>query len=274
VNEPPPLLPSPLATVLARPDGQPPQPETVAQEVPVALVLNGVSQAVMLATPADLEDFALGIAVSEGWLRGPAELLDLEQASAAQGLTLELRVTQSAAARAAERRRTLSGRTGCGLCGIESLQQLPRPEPRVLPVIEPTAGMLTRAMTELHQGQVLNAQCGGLHAAAWCTPDGNVVLLREDVGRHNALDKLIGALAQAAPVEGALVLTCRTSIDMVQKAAAAGFPMIIAASAPTAAAVDMADAAGITLVALARKDGFEVFTHTNRIAALEAAHVA
>ncbi|MCE2914686.1 MAG: formate dehydrogenase accessory sulfurtransferase FdhD [Rubrivivax sp.] len=255
MNEPPPLLPSPLATVLARPDGQPPQPETVAQEVPVALVLNGVSQAVMLATPADLEDFALGIAVSEGWLRGPAELLDLEQASAAQGLTLELRVTQSAAARAAERRRTLSGRTGCGLCGIESLQQLPRPEPRVLPVIEPTAGVLTRAMAELHQGQVLNAQCGGLHAAAWCTPDGNVVLLREDVGRHNALDKLIGAVLRAGldRGQGFVVLSSRASVELVHKTVVLGAGLLATASAPTALAVESARRHGLALWAFVRE---------------------
>jgi FdhD protein len=169
----------------------------------------------------------------------------------------------------------MAGPVGCGLCGIDSLEEARRAPRRVADSsFSMTPAQIMSAMAELTAHQPLHDITRAAHAAAIWATEGGIITAREDVGRHNALDKLIGALAQAAPVEGALVLTCRTSIDLVQKAAAAGFPMIIAASAPTAAAVDMAEAAGITLVALARKDGLEVFTHPNRIAASEAAHVA
>jgi FdhD protein len=249
----------PLARVPAWPAAGGEGPEWVANEVPVALVLNGISQAVMLATPADLEDFALGFALAEGWITGPAELLDIEEHPApgapTPGLTLELRTTAAAAARAVERRRTLAGRTGCGLCGIESLELLPRPARRELPRIELQSQALANAMEGLAGGQVLNARCGGLHAAAWCDLQGRVLALREDVGRHNALDKLAGAVLRGGwpRAEGFIVTTSRASVELVHKAIALGAGALATASAPTALAASTAREHGLALWAFVRE---------------------
>lgn len=265
-----------LRRVLARPAGQPEAEEWVAEEVPVALALNGISQAVMLATPLDLEDFALGFALSEGWLRDAAELLDVDLHPAdgsadgtAAGLTLELRTTAAAAVRAAERRRTLAGRTGCGLCGIESLAQWPRPARRALPPVPLDAVALDRALTGLQAGQQLNARCGGLHAAAWCSREGQVLALREDVGRHNALDKLIGALlrqGRSPREEGFACITSRASFEMVQKAARANIATVAAVSAPTQLAVQLAHDAGLLLLGFVRGTDWVAYTQLDRIA--------
>jgi FdhD protein len=246
----------------------------VPEEVPLAVQFNSQNYAVMMGTPADFEDFAIGFAIAEGLIAKASDVTAVLVLPTEQGYAIDLSVPENRINRDRMAKRSLEGRTGCGLCGIENMKDAIRMPSSVLPAVELRPQAVARAYEQLPTHQPMSRVNRTVHAAAWCSVDGEILLSREDVGRHNALDKLIGALAQAAPVEGALVLTCRTSIDMVQKAAAAGFPMIIAASAPTAAAVDMADAAGITLVALARKDGFEVFTHTNRIAALEAAHVA
>jgi formate dehydrogenase accessory protein FdhD len=249
----------PLARVPAWPAAGGEGSEWVAQEVPVALVLNGISQAVMLATPADLEDFALGFAMAEGWITGPSELLDVDEHPALDaptpGLALELRTTAAAAARAVERRRTLAGRTGCGLCGIESLALLPRPTPRELPRIVLSADTLAIAMQGLTAGQVLNARCGGLHAAAWCGLDGHVLALREDVGRHNALDKLVGAVLRAGwpMAEGFVSTTSRASVELVDKAVTLGAGALATASAPTALAVSTAKEHGLALWAFVRE---------------------
>jgi formate dehydrogenase accessory protein FdhD len=249
----------PLARVPAWPAAGGEGAEWVAQEVPVALVLNGISQAVMLATPADLEDFALGFAIAESWITGPAELLDVEEHSAPDaptpGLTLELRTTAAAAARAVERRRTLAGRTGCGLCGVESLELMPRPTRRELPRIELSAEALATAMQGLVAGQVLNARCGGLHAAAWCALDGRVLASREDVGRHNALDKLVGAVLRAgwSRSKGFVATTSRASVELVHKAVTLGAGALATASAPTALAVSTAKEHGLALWAFVRE---------------------
>ena len=242
------------------------------QEVAVALSYNGSTQAVMMATPADLVDFAYGFSLTEGIAR-PDEIDSVEIVETDLGIDLQIWLHSPAEGRLRARRRSMAGPVGCGLCGIDSLEEarrVPHPVSDVSFTMTPT--QIMAAMADLRRHQPLHDITRAAHAAVFWA-DG-IQAAREDVGRHNALDKLIGAVGRTAHPTGAAVLTCRTSIDMVQKCAAAGFPLMIAASAPTAAAVDMADAAGITLIALAREDGFEVFTHPHRIKANEAAHVA
>lgn len=228
--------------------------EWVAEELPVALVVNGVSQAVMMATPADLEDFALGFAWTEGWLSDPAELLDVECESAPEGLSLQLRVTAACEARLKARRRTMAGRTGCGLCGIDSLRDVDRSAGRRVQPLQPDAAALQRAMQGLHDGQVLNARCGGLHAAAWCAADGGVRLVREDVGRHNAVDKVVGArLREGRGEPGFIAVSSRASVELVHKALHAGAGALATVSAPTALAVRLAGERGLVLVGFVRE---------------------
>lgn len=251
----------------------------VAEEVPVALEFNGITQAVMLATPADLEDFALGFALSEGLLEDAAELYGIEQRTGPDGITLALDVGSRAAARLQQRRRTLAGRTGCGLCGVDSLAQVERPLPaRPLPDVPIDPAAVAGAMRALDGLQVLNRATGTAHAAAWCSLAGEVRLLREDVGRHNALDKLIGALRRGrrAPAgEGAtplpageagfVAVTSRASVEMVQKTLVLGVPLLAAVSAPTTYAVRLAGRAGLTLVGFARGDDLAVYTRADRL---------
>ncbi len=248
------------------------------EEVAVAVSYNGSTQAVMMATPADLIDFAYGFSLTEG-IATAAEIETVEVVETPLGLDLQIWLVENAANRRAARRRSMAGPVGCGLCGIDSLEEAKRSPRKVSEQsFIMTPAQIMSAMADLTKHQPLHDATRAAHAAAFWS--NGILAAREDVGRHNALDKLIGAVGRIAHPTGcaghtgAVVLTCRTSIDMVQKAAAADFPMMIAASAPTAAAVDMADAAGITLIGLARPDGFEVFTHPHRIAVKEAAHVA
>ncbi len=242
------------------------------EEVAVALSYNGTTQAVMMATPAHLVDFAYGFSLTEG-IATADEVEDIQIVENDLGIDLQIWLKVPAEDRQKARRRTMAGPVGCGLCGIDSLEEARR-KPRLVSVQSFTLNphQVMTAIGALNDHQPLHDTTHAVHAAAFWTPGEGMVEVREDVGRHNALDKLIGALR--GRTSGALVLTCRTSIDMVQKAAAAGFPMIIAASAPTATAVQVADEAGITLVALARADRFEVFTHPTRIASEETANVA
>ncbi len=237
------------------------------EETPVALVFNGISHAVMLATPADLEDFALGFALSEGIIAKRQEILEVEVVALGEGI--EARVTLLARQFVAlkERRRALAGPTGCGLCGMENLDDVLRPLPKVRNTFTITAAALRRALAGLPQHQVLNRATGAVHAAAWADVQGNIILLREDVGRHNALDKLIGALAarDIDTNQGALLLTSRMSFELVQKAAMAGIQLMTAVSAPTARAIRLAEQAGITAIGLARADSMLAFTHTERL---------
>lgn len=249
---------------------------TLPEEVPVALSFNGTTQAVMMATPADLRDFALGFALTEGLAR-PDEVTDLQIDETATGIVLHLWLVPQAGARLAARRRSMLGPVGCGLCGVDSIEAAlghTRPVPDTALHLSP--GQVLRGMAALPAGQVLHDATRATHAAGFYTPGAGLVALREDVGRHNALDKLAGALLRdgADPATGAVLLTSRVSIDMVQKTAALGVALLIAASAPTAHAVRLAEAAGITLIGLARGDGFEAFTHTHRITEDEAADVA
>jgi FdhD protein len=239
----------------------------VADEVPVALEYNGISHAVMLATPLDLADFALGFSLSEGILQDAGELYDVEEEASALGITLHLSVAAGAFARLKERRRSMTGRTGCGLCGTESLAHVAR----ALPPLPDTAPLdraaIARAMSQFCELQTLQQATGAVHAAAWCSADGEVRWLREDVGRHNALDKLIGALALngIAAAQGFIAVTSRASFEMVQKTVAAGVPLLAAVSAPTSFAVATAERAGLTLVGFARQQDLAVYCRPERL---------
>lgn len=239
----------------------------LAEETPVALVHDAATTAVMMATPADLEDFAIGFALTEGVIGGLDDVAGLEIVEGEAGVEARMWLARPAGARLTARRRRIAGPTGCGLCGLDSLEEALRPPPRVPGGQTATWGQVRAALGALEAGQALGARTRSVHAAAWWTPAAGLVEIREDVGRHNALDKLVGALARrAGPQEaGLLLLTSRVSVEMVQKAAVAGAQILVAVSAPTALAVRTAEAAGITLVAVARADGFEVFTHPGRI---------
>jgi FdhD protein len=240
----------------------------IAEEVPVALEYNGISHAVMLATPLDLEDFALGFSLSEGILDSASQLFAVEADASPLGITLHLQVANGAFARLKERRRSMTGRTGCGLCGAESLEQVAR----VLPAFGTTRTIareaVSAAMAQLASRQTLQQATGAVHAAAWVSAEGEIACLREDVGRHNALDKVIGALAHSdvdAP-SGFIAVTSRASFEMVQKTAMAGVPLLAAVSASTALAVATATTIGMTLVGFARGRDLVVYSHAERLA--------
>ena len=240
-----------------------------AEETPVAIVHDGSTTAVMMATPHDLEDFALGFSLSEGIVEGPQDVRELEVAYADSGVELRLWLVRDMSARLSARRRYLAGPTGCGLCGVDSLVEAVRAPRRVGDAsftMAPEA--LMAAMRSLDDAQPLGRATRGVHAAALWRP-GEALIAREDVGRHNALDKLIGATAETGGgAGGVLLLTSRVSVEMVQKAAVLGAPIVCAVSAPTALAIRTAEAAGVTLVGVARPDGFEVFTHAHRLSPL------
>lgn len=248
-----------------------PDSRVLPAEVAVALTYDGSTRAVMMATPADLEDFARGFTLTEG-IATRDEILSIEPVETPQGIDLRIWLAPAASAREATRRRSMAGPVGCGLCGLDSLAEAMRPTKAVTSGFSLTARQVLAAVAALEGHQPLHDATRAAHGAAFW--QGAITLSREDVGRHNALDKLIGALTPEAAAQGAVVLTCRISIDMVQKACAAGVPVLIGTSAPTAAAVQQAEAAGLTLIGLARPDGFEVFTHPHRITGPEAAHVA
>jgi FdhD protein len=241
-----------------------PGERVLPEEVAVALSFNGTTQAVMMATPADLEDFGYGFAMTEG-IAGPGEVLSVEVEEVARGVDVQVWLLPEAEARLAARRRVMAGPVGCGLCGIDSIDQALRDVPVVAPsAFRMTPTQIMAAVAALPGEQRLHDATRAVHGAAFW--NGRVLMAREDVGRHNALDKLVGAILRAGTQSaGAVVLTSRVSTDMVQKVAMLGAPMILAVSAPTAEAVDLAERSGITLVALARGDRFEVFTHTDRI---------
>ncbi|MDM0114912.1 formate dehydrogenase accessory sulfurtransferase FdhD [Variovorax sp. J22R133] len=239
----------------------------VADEVPVALEFNGISHAVMLATPLDLEDFALGFSLSEGILDAPHELYAVEEERSDLGITLHLHVASGAFARLKERRRSMTGRTGCGLCGTESLEHVSRNLPVLVDTQPFSRAAISHAMSQFCEFQTLQQATGAVHAAAWCSADGEVRWLREDVGRHNALDKLIGALAtqDVDASTGFIAVTSRASFEMVQKTAMAGVGLLAAVSAPTSFAVATAQRARMTLVGFARKQDLVVYCDADRL---------
>ncbi len=244
-------------------------PAELAQEVPVAFEYNGIAHAVMLATPADLEDFALGFTVSES-IAAPPQWRGVDVRESAAGITLAIDIAPEAFAHLKARRRTLAGRTGCGICGTESLDQVLRPLPDLAAVaLRVNAAALARAHAQLASVQPLQRATGAAHVAVWCDRDGAIVTAREDVGRHNALDKLIGALVRARidPRAGFALVTSRASVEMVQKSATAGIAVLAAVSAPTALAVRAAASCGQTLIGFARGAAFNVYTRPDRLGA-------
>lgn len=248
----------------------------VPEEVPVALVYNGTTQAVMMATPAALEDFAAGFSLTEGIVSDLAEIRDTERVELPEGIEMRMWLAPEAEARFQARRRAQVGPVGCGLCGIDSITEAMRALPTVADGLRLAASDCAAAMNGLLRHQTLNDATRAAHAAGFYVPGQGVLLAREDVGRHNALDKLAGAMARAnlSAADGAVVITSRVSVDMVQKAAMIGAPVLMAASAPTALAIAEADAAGLTLVAVLRGTDFEVFTHPHRLLTQDQAHVA
>jgi FdhD protein len=248
----------------------------IPEETAVAFTFNTASYAVMMATPQDLEDFAIGFSLTEGVISSIEAIDSIDIVEGEFGVELRIWLKAREATEFLGRRRKMAGPTGCGLCGIESLVEAMRPPPHVGDGLVFTPDQIMTAVDSLFPLQVLNRETLAVHAAGFWTPERGLVAVREDVGRHNALDKLAGALARegATARQGLVVLTSRVSVEMVQKSAAIGAPVIVAVSAPTALAVRMAEEAGMTLVAIARKDGFEVFTHRERVKGQLASHVA
>jgi FdhD protein len=244
-----------------------PGTRTVPAETPVALTYARSTHAVMLATPADLEDFAVGFSLAEGIILSPAEIVGLEVVALPDGVECRMDLGGDRLDILTRRQRRMAGPSGCGLCGLDSIAAATRPAPAVPAGRTFTAAMIRDAMQAMHVGQALNASTHAVHAAGFWTPVEGLVAVREDVGRHNALDKLTGALARTgiAAEQGIVLLSSRVSVEMVQKAAIAGAPVLAAISAPTSLAIKTAAEAGITLVGVARTDGCEVFTRADRI---------
>ncbi len=241
--------------------------DVIAVEVPVALEYNGISHVVMLASPADLENFALGFSLSEGIIQQASELYSCEVESTEAGWLVHLEIAAERFMLLKERRRNLAGRTGCGLCGTESLEQVTRCTTAVSHRHQFTEAAIVNGMHAMQNLQPLQKQSGATHAAAWMTAQGQVVLVREDVGRHNALDKLIGVMAEDKCdfCTGVLLITSRASYEMVQKAAIMNVGVIAAISAPTSFAVELAEQTGVTLIGFMRDHSYVVYTHANRV---------
>jgi FdhD protein len=248
----------------------------VPEEAAVSFTYNRSSHAVMMATPADLEDFAVGFSLTEGIVQNPDEIEEIEIVLHKTGIEARMWLPDSRFGALSERKRVLAGPSGCGLCGLDSLDAAMRQPRRVSDDSHFSPDAVARALDSLYPAQILNRETSALHAAAFWHPAQGLVALREDIGRHNALDKLVGAVARrkAAVAGGMLLLTSRVSVEMVQKAAVLGASVLVAVSAPSALALRTAEAADITLVAIARGDGFEVFTHSHRIEPGAATHVA
>lgn len=239
----------------------------VAEETPVALEFNGISHATMLATPADLEDFAVGFSLSEGIIDSVSDVRGIDVLPQCDGIVVQVEISSACEVRLKTRRRAMAGRTGCGLCGVETLPEVLRP---VAPVTNGTSVRIQavlNAMRDMRARQTLHDITGATHAAGWAGADGVVALVREDVGRHNALDKLIGALARQAmhAGNGIVLVSSRASFEMVQKTAAAGVAVLAAVSAPTALAIRLAHDANVSLVGFMRGDDATLYSHAERI---------
>jgi FdhD protein len=241
--------------------------DMLAEETPVALVYNGISHAVMMASPVDLEDFAVGFSVSEGIADDKSDLGEIETVAVTDGIEVRIELSSRAFWRLKERRRTLAGRTGCGLCGVDSLEQTVRVMEPVKADLKVSLAAIHRALDNLPEAQINNRATRSMHAAAFSTAQGELKLVREDVGRHNALDKLIGAMLRGEldPASGVCLITSRCSYEMVQKAVVTGFPILAAVSAPTLMARRLAEAHNLTLIALARHDSAVLVSHPERV---------
>ena len=243
--------------------------QPVAAETPLAVTYNGKSYVVMMGSPADLEDFALGFSLAEAIVKRASEVGPIRIMDHGHGLQIDVTIPERRARMLGARPRNLAGRTGCGLCGIAELDDVLRPLPWLERRITVSSAAIIAAVNVLPSLQPLNSEVHAVHAAAWFTLDGQPVLAREDVGRHNALDKMVGARARMSPdgddLPGFAVITSRMSVEMVQKAATAGIELLVAVSLPTTLAIETAEACGLTLVAGARADGFQAYTHPQRI---------
>jgi len=231
--------------------------DQVVEETAVALVYNGISHAVMMCSPTDLADFALGFSLSEGILADADQLYALDVVQEPTGLRVEMDIAGAPFAQLKDRRRQLTGRSGCGLCGVDSLEHAIRPAPAVTP-FQPSTQAIERALAQLPEHQIEGQATGASHAAAWISADGDLQLIREDVGRHNALDKLIGA-RNGYFAQGFALITSRASYEMVHKACVAGIGALVAVSAPTSLAVDIASQAGLTLIGFARPGRYQTY---------------
>jgi FdhD protein len=241
--------------------------DLVAEEMPVALVYHDVPHVVMLATPADLEDYAVGFTLSEGLVARADEIRGVEVVAGEASYDVKISVAWERFTQLLQRRRNLAGRTGCGLCGAETAEDAIRECAPVPPGVTVTAAELHATLAQLPARQLLNKRTGSVHAAAWVLPGRGIQVVREDVGRHNALDKTIGALARTGAdfAAGYMLITSRASYEMVQKAATVGISLLVAVSAPTAFAVRLAQRSGLTLVAFARADRHVVYAHPQRV---------
>src|SRR5579862_1879991 len=241
--------------------------DQLAEESPIAIVYHNVPHVVMLATPANLEDFAVGFTLSEGLVGRPDEIRSVEVIQGAEATDVKVTVAWERFSELLHRRRNLTGRTGCGLCGAETAEDAIRDVPQVGPGTDVTIQDLHAAIEQPGSLQPINAGTGSVHAAAWVVPGQGIQLVREDVGRHNALDKTIGALVRGGAdlAAGYMLITSRASYEMVQKCATVGIPFLAALSAPTAFAVRLAERTGVTLVAFARRDQHVVYAHPERL---------
>ncbi len=239
----------------------------IVTELPLALTYNRVSHVVMMVTPNDLEDFALGFSLTEGIIGSPADLLSVRLVPREGGIEAALTISEDWFDRLATQRRNLTGRTGCGLCGAERIEQALRYPDPVNDSLRVGHAAVQRALERMQQHQPLQALTGASHGAAWCSSEGDILLLREDVGRHNALDKLLGALAKQAfdPASGFLLVSSRASYEMVYKAAVMGVQMLVAVSAPTTLAIEFAERCGLTLVGFARPGRHNTYTFPQRL---------
>jgi FdhD protein len=239
--------------------------DQVAVESPVALVYNGISHVVMMTTPTDLEDFAYGFSLSEGIACNVSEILDYDEIYSDIGVELHVTLANEAFSKLKQRRRNLVGRTGCGLCGAESLAQARPADKLITTDIRLTHRALQKGIGELSDWQSLQQQTGAVHGAAWCDEQGNIILIREDVGRHNALDKLIGSmLREGLSKDGFVIVSSRASYEMVVKMASANLTVLAAVSAPTSLAIELAEGAGLTLVGFSRVDRHVIYSNEQR----------
>lgn len=248
--------------------------DIVAEEYPIALVFNGISHAVMMGSPNDLESFSIGFSLNEGIVNSIEDIHDIEIKQSDAGLEISLRISNQCFADLKDRRRSLVGRTGCGICGTESLEKLRTPTEPISSEANVSHSAINNAVRQLRKYQPLQEITGSVHGAAWCSKKGEIIELLEDVGRHNALDKLIGTLAiKKMLVEehlnnGFLLVSSRASYEMVQKASAANISVLVAVSAPTTLAIDMADSLGITLIGFARETRHVCYSHMRRLGSL------